>query len=230
MSVSSNNQTEKAYTQLRDAILGGTLQPGNPLLEVELAEWLKMSRTPVRAAIQRLKHEDFVESIPRKGIFVKPLTAESVQQIYEVMEGLEGTAAKLAAERATDAELDELRQVVETLRLAHAGGNAEEAAKADIHFHKTLRQLSHNKLIGEHLQQLDLHVARVRALQLRLRSGSFDRSVGEHVATVDAICLREGERARLLHQAHWQRIRQEIVSLLKEHTVPLPRVSPFFIS
>lgn len=205
--------TDRAYEQLRTAILDGTFQPGFPLLEVELAERLNMSRTPIRAAIARLKSEGLVTTIRRKGIFVTTITAEDIEQIYEIMEGLEGMAAKLAAARATDQQLQELAATVEAMDKALAG-SLEEWANADRGFHETLLRLAGNKYINAHIERLNLQVERVRWLRFRNLIQSRERSTFEHRATVDAICSREGERARFLHQAHWQRVRQEIIQLL----------------
>ena len=218
-------QSERAYQQLRTDILNGTLQPGYPLLEQELAERLGMSRTPVRAAVARLKTDGLVETIRRKGIFVRPLTAEDVEQMYEMMEGLEGMAVKLAATRATEADLDQLQSLADEMGRAVSAGDLDAWVKADVQFHKLLHGISRNKYIDQQLKQLDLHVERVRWLLFRIQ-GSTERSTSEHQMIVEAMRLREGDRARMLHQAHWQRVRGQIVDLLRHGGFGIPRLNP----
>src|SRR5579859_7895894 len=79
----------QAYTELRDAIAGLVLQPGQPLTEASLADWLGIGRTPVREALSRLREEGLVEVIPRTGYLVSRISADDAQEIYEMLEGLE---------------------------------------------------------------------------------------------------------------------------------------------
>ncbi|HZK66674.1 MAG TPA: GntR family transcriptional regulator, partial [Chloroflexota bacterium] len=91
---------EKAYGRIREAIASLDLQPGQSLTEASVSEWLGIGRMPVREALLRLREEGLVESVPRRGYYVSRISADEAQEIYEMLEGLEGSAAKLAAQRA----------------------------------------------------------------------------------------------------------------------------------
>ncbi|WP_324718005.1 GntR family transcriptional regulator [Carboxydochorda subterranea] len=207
-------QTARAYAELRKAILEGTLQSGYPLLETELAARLGMSRTPVRAAILRLQVEGLLEVLPRKGVLVRPVSPADVEQIYEMLEALEGMAVKAAASRATPEEIQQLVKTAREMYDAANSGKLEAIVQADIEFHRLLRQMAHNHFITQELERFDSYVERVRWLRGRGNAAAYERSAAEHRATAEAIQAGEGERARLLHQAHWQRVRQEAMELL----------------
>ena len=98
-------RSERAYQQLRGAIQAGQLLPGTRLREVELAESLGLSRTPVREALSRLESEGMVVNEPNRGMMVTRLDASMVSELYVMREVLEATAAALAARHAPDVEI-----------------------------------------------------------------------------------------------------------------------------
>ncbi|HWO30095.1 MAG TPA: GntR family transcriptional regulator, partial [Candidatus Acidoferrum sp.] len=87
----------RAYARIRDRIMEGELLPDEPLSEYQLAEQLKLSRTPVREALKRLEHEGLVRFVFNRGAFVEGLSVHDIVEIYQVREQLEGFAARLAA-------------------------------------------------------------------------------------------------------------------------------------
>ncbi len=103
---------EVVFEYLRSSILNGDLKPGERLMEIQLAEQLGVSRTPVREAIRKLEKEKFVEMIPRKGAYVADLTAKDILDVLEIRTILEGFASSLAALRMTDEEVDALEQTL----------------------------------------------------------------------------------------------------------------------
>src|SRR5687767_14246238 len=105
-------RSEHAYRRLRDAIRDGTLKPGQRLMEIEVADWLNVSRTPVRDAIRRLEAEGMLAHAPRNGIVVATLDRQAVMELYVMREVLEGTAARLCARHASDMEVLELQELV----------------------------------------------------------------------------------------------------------------------
>ena len=100
--------TDRAYMRLREEIITCALRPGTDIGEQELAARLSMSKTPVREALARLTLEGLVEAFPRRGYRVTPVTVKDITDIFTVRKALEGVAAELAAQRMTDAELDDL--------------------------------------------------------------------------------------------------------------------------
>jgi DNA-binding GntR family transcriptional regulator len=97
---------------LREAIVSGVLEPGERLMEIQLAEEMGVSRTPVREAIRKLELEGFVVMIPRKGAYVAGVSHKDVQDVFEIRRALEVLAAGLAAEKATDEEIEQMERAL----------------------------------------------------------------------------------------------------------------------
>src|SRR5690606_18248773 len=107
------SQADIAYDRLKRLILDGTLPAGAQMLELEAAERLNMSRTPVREAMVRLRHEGMVEIRPRHGMRVLPISAADMAEIYEVLTALEGTAAEAVTRKGPSSrQLASLRAAV----------------------------------------------------------------------------------------------------------------------
>jgi DNA-binding GntR family transcriptional regulator len=202
---------DKAYDILRNEIIEGRLSSGYPVLEQEIATRLDMSRTPIRAAIDRLKNEGLVETIKRKGVFVKPLTVMDVEHAYEATEGLEGMLVKVAVLRASKTELDELLAMVHRLVAAE---KTEEWPTLDRQFHRRLIELARNPVIEASLARVATIVDRVRFMGIHTRVHQPGISSGEHLATVEAMVNGDGDSARRLHQQHWHRVRESIVTYM----------------
>ena len=100
---------DQAYAQLRDAILDGTLEPGEQLKDAELAEWLGLSRTPIREAVARLEEYGIVETKPNSYTRVAPLSARDARDAFTVYAALEALAASLGVPRLTGADLETMR-------------------------------------------------------------------------------------------------------------------------
>ena len=109
---SSGGLSDGAYARILTAVRDGTLAPGTRIRESQMAEWLEMSRTPVRQAIQRLEAEGLLTMAPRAGLVVTTVDEELVEELYYMREVLEGTAARLAAESASRIELRMLEEMV----------------------------------------------------------------------------------------------------------------------
>src|SRR5574344_2068817 len=97
---------------LREAIISGVLRPGERLMEIQLAEELGVSRTPVREAIRKLELEGFVIMIPRRGTYVANLSIKDINDVYEIRISLDVLAAGLAAERIEPEEIAELNRLL----------------------------------------------------------------------------------------------------------------------
>ena len=107
------------FETLRDAIITQVLKPGERLMEIQLADEMGVSRTPVREAIRKLELEGLVVMVPRKGAYVAGVSMKDIHEVYEVRSALEMLAVTLAAERITEEELDALERQVLRLSLIH---------------------------------------------------------------------------------------------------------------
>ena len=117
---------EIVYEELKRQILIGEIAPGTRMMEVELADVMGVSRTPVREAIRKLEKEGLVTIEPRKGAYASNISIKDMVDVLEVRQGLEGMAAAIASGKITEQQKEELLQVIENYRVAVDSENVEE--------------------------------------------------------------------------------------------------------
>lgn len=190
---------ELVYRQIRDAIQSGGLTPGTRMREVELAQWLGTSRTPVREALGRLLNDGLVANDPNRGMIVTELDHQMVDELYVMREVLEGTAAGLAARHATEAETVLLRRLAERDRTI--GDNPAELSSNNKAFHDALYQSAHNRYLLKTLSTLRESMALLGHTTLALpgRSGT---AIDEHDEIVSAIERRDAAAAEAAARSH----------------------------
>ncbi|MGF9801123.1 GntR family transcriptional regulator [Brevibacillus agri] len=210
---------QRAYLATRHAIRHLQLPPGQTVLEREMTEILGMSRTPVREALVRLEMEGWVRLIPRRGFIVAPIVADDLQQIYEVVEALDGIAGSLATVRATSEELDRLDRLIEEQEKALESGDLLAWTDLDDQFHHNIVDLAQNpRLRGIMDSQSDqLYRARLYTINLRPKP---TRSIMEHKAIVSVMRTGEPQAARMMLQSHRYRARNEIIEAIRSKTMP----------
>lgn len=150
------------FNTLRQAILKGELEPGERLMEIQLADRLGVSRTPIREAIRKLELEGLVLMIPRKGAEVAKISKKSLRDVLEVRRSLEELAIELAIQRITKEELQELTQAQEDFRLAVLTGDAMTIAETDEHFHELIYIATDNSRLVQMLNNLREQMYRYR--------------------------------------------------------------------
>jgi DNA-binding GntR family transcriptional regulator len=193
------------------------LPSGEVFTEEQLASMLKMSRTPAREAMLRLAKDGLVEVRPRHGMRIKPVSVADIREIYEVLTGLESTAAALAAQRQDQGDsIGRLREAIAEMNLALEHNDRRRWASADERFHTLLVEASGNSRIAELVQTFFGQSHRVRMLTLFLRPKPIN-SNRDHEAVVKAIAAHDAERARDFHYLHRQRSGQMLVELLVRH-------------
>ncbi|MCG8482665.1 MAG: GntR family transcriptional regulator [Clostridia bacterium] len=153
---------ELVFEQLRTSILNGTLKPGERLMEIDLAEKLGVSRTPVREAIRKLELEGLVVMEVRKGAYVADVSIKETLDILEVRSVLEGLAASLAAKRITDEELENLQVVEEEFNQAVINNDMKKMVEKDTHFHNLIFEATRNKKLIQMVNSLQELVLRFR--------------------------------------------------------------------
>jgi len=209
-----NRLTQRAYLALRHAIRHLILPPGQTVLEREIAEMLDMSRTPVREALVRLEMEGWVRLIPRRGFIVAPLLADELQQIYEVVEALDGLAGSLATLRATPEELDRIEQLIAEQEKALANDDLLTWTELDDQFHDSIIDLAHNPRLRSIVDSQADQLYRVRLYTIHLRPKPV-LSVLEHKAILAVMRAKKPEAARAMMQAHRSRSCKEILEVLR---------------
>lgn len=153
---------ELVFEQLRTSILNGNLKPGERLMEIDLAEKLGVSRTPIREAIRKLELEGLVVMEVRKGAYVADVSIKETLDILEVRSVLEGLAASLAAKRITDEELENLHNVFEEFNQAVAENDTQKMIEKDTLFHNLIFEATRNKKLMQMVNSLQELVLRFR--------------------------------------------------------------------
>jgi DNA-binding GntR family transcriptional regulator len=144
---------ELVYQKLREAIEGGDLKPGQRVMEVEVAEWLHVSRTPVREGLRKLEAEGMLTMEPRAGLVVASLSRQAMLELYVMREVLEGTAARLCARHASDLELMELQEIIR--QEEQQQGNYEALTKLNRLFHDAIHTGAHNRYLKKSLSAVN---------------------------------------------------------------------------
>jgi GntR family transcriptional regulator of vanillate catabolism len=228
-------QSLKALMGVRDLVLDGHIRPGERLSEVAIAERLGISRTPIRAALARLEQEGLLEVIPSGGYAVRGFAREEVIDAIELRGVLEGTAARLAAERGVPiarmaAIKDLVRALDDTVRDRPQDMDFERYVALNAAFHEALAGLSGSDTIRREIERVTrLPFASPSAfLDKQADVPAFRQSLlvgqAQHKAIVSAIELREGGRAEALAREHARLARQNLEYVMAEDRSLLRRV------
>lgn len=206
---------EIVFETMRQAIISGHLKPGERLMEVQMAEELGVSRTPVREAIRKLELEGFVVMVPRKGAYVAALSLKDIADVFEIRGALEGLAAGLAAERATEEELEELERMLVLIAECIEKHDVSTIIDIDTRFHDLLYAASRNDRLKHILSNLREQIQRFRAQSLA-RPGRLKRALTEHKAIVEALQQRDPDLAQRLAQEHIENAENELMEYVEE--------------
>ena len=173
-----------------------------------------MSRTPMREALVRPENEGWVRLVPRHGFVVTPLVADDLQQLYEIVEELEGAAVALTTVGSRADGLEEFNRMISEQEEALKADDVVTWADLDARFHRHIVYLSGNTRLGETLDNQDDQLYRARLYTINLRPKPM-RSVEEHHAIVAAMRDRNAVIARELLEAHRRRGRDEILHVIR---------------
>ncbi|WP_375384868.1 GntR family transcriptional regulator [uncultured Microbacterium sp.] len=192
---------DNVYVSLRDAIVDGTLAPGERLRDAEIESWLGVSRTPIREALLRLERAGLVVSRPGRSTTVAPFDAASTVSAQQVAASMHELAARLAVPRLSDSDLAELAHANGALERAVADGDTEAALREDDRFHDVFVRAGRNPMVAEVLEITTPLLRRVE----RLRFASFGArdSVAQHAAIISAARAGDAESAATLSRENW---------------------------
>lgn len=203
------------FDAIKDAILNGRLKPGERLMEVQLAEEMGVSRTPVREAIRKLELEGLVVMVPRKGAYVSGLTLKDVAEVFEIRSSLEGLAAALAAERITEEEIKSLDKILSDITKASEKGDTETVIKKDMEFHQVLFSASRNERLVQIINNLKEQIDRFR-IQSFSNPVRVKSVLSEHKGIIDAIKQGDTENAEKLAKAHIYEVEYNVMNMLRK--------------
>lgn len=206
---------ELVLEAIREAIINGTLKPRERLMEIQLAEELGVSRTPVREALRKLELEGFIVMVPRKGAYVADLSFKDIADVFEIRAALEALAAGLAAERITDEELEEMERLLVEKAEAIAANDMEKLVAVDTRFHDTLYRASRNERLYNIISNLREQIQRFRTTSLAY-PGRMKQSLEEHRGIVEALQARDVQLARNLAQEHIENAENSMLEAIKK--------------
>ena len=206
--ISLRSEQRDAYVLILEAIDVGIYKPGSRLVESELAERFGVSRTPIREALQRLETQSLLTREGR-SLVVASLDHNQMAELYVVRTELEGLAARLAAQHASEEEIDVLQQMVGADRTwTH---DASALSRSNKRFHKQLHLASHNRFLVQQLDLVHRSMALLATTSLAVE-GRGPVALDEHQAIVTAISERNGAAA---YQAVRQHLSQAFITRLQ---------------
>ena len=200
--------SDKAYHAIRDLIVSLELAPGAVIDERELVERLEIGRTPVREALRRLAQEGLVDVYPRRGMFVTGVDVRRLARLSEVRAVLEPVAARLAADRATDADRAELAALLEEL-----DEGTGDLMDLDERIHRAVYRAAHNDLMAATLEQYYVLALRIWMIVLD-HAQELEEAVEAHRTLLAAINAGDGDRAAETMRAHVEDFEQAMHRVL----------------
>lgn len=209
--------TDQAYGALRHQIITGVLPPGREMSELELADELSMSKTPVREALSRLGVEGLVEAFPRRGYRVTSVTVKDMNDLFAVRAMLEGSAGALAAVTLTEAELERLDALADASYIRGENSSTQSFVKANEDFHSAIAQATRNPrlhhLVVSHLEECGRF----------FYMGALARDVNpettnDHHRIVAVLRQRDPEQARAAMIEHNENTRQGLLRALLDRS------------
>ena len=197
-------------------LVEGQIAPGAKLNERALCELLKVSRTPLREAIKTLAAEGLVALLPNRGAVALTLSEDDVLNTFEVMAGLEGQSGELAAQRITDAELDEIRAMHFEMMAAYTRRDLSAYYRLNAAIHAAINQAARNPVLTTTYKQVN---ARLQALRFRSNQDGqkWKQALAEHELMIDALSRRDAPAMRAVLLAHLDHKRDVVIDQLRAH-------------
>lgn len=219
----SHSLTSLVQQELERRILAGDILPGDKLNESDVAAELDVSRGPVREAFRALEQAGLVVTEKNRGVFVRQVSLQEADEIYEVRAGLDELIGRLAAERASGREIEELRELIAEMRVAGKAKDVDAYYPLNVRFHDRLAQIAGNGTLLAAYRRLinELHLFRRRTLERG--TDSFHTSTRQHAEIVEAVASRDGVRAGELLFEHAVKSRSRLhAALERDQSLPPP--------
>ncbi|MFA5527314.1 MAG: GntR family transcriptional regulator [Peptostreptococcales bacterium] len=197
------------FEEIRRSILSGELKPGQRLMEIELADRLGVSRTPIREAIRKLELEGLVAIEVRKGAYVSGISVSEMIDVLVVRSVLEGLAASLAAQKITEEEIKALLEISEKFNQSVAEDDAIAMNRYNNQFHNIIFEATKNKKLIQMANNLQEVVQRFKIAYFKEYTRAKDIPQ-EHKLIVQAICARDPVTAKEYGQNHVERLTEAL--------------------
>ena len=209
------NLDQKVYSQLKSMILDQHLKPGSKIYQEKLAEDLGISRTPLVNALKKLEQEHLITAIPRRGFYARYFSKEEMINIFELREVLEGLAARRAANRISDNQIQKLRNFFKDFKSFEDDDLVEKYAKEDRRFHDFLIKIGGDDLLSSILETYSVITF---SYLVGFRGGLVRpprETIREHQAIIDAIAKKDPEMAESVVRLHFKNSREKLAQEFK---------------
>ena len=206
----------QVYATLRDAIIRAELAPGRKLSENELANWIGVSRTPIREALVRLRDERLVAIVPQLGTYVSRISPQAVSDAQFIREALECASIRETAILATEDEVALLEENLRAQERADDRGDFDAFYVLDEDFHRMLCDLSGHATVWTVTQRAKGHLNRVRRLSIPMPS-YIGEMIAEHRGVVAAVAEHDPDEAESQLRHHLRMVLREIPQLRAQH-------------
>lgn len=203
------------YTTLRQAILKGELEPGERLMEIQLAEKMGVSRTPIREAIRRLEKESLVIMVPRKGAEVAGISEKILKDVLEIRMTLEKMALRLAISRADSEDIRRLEMCEMKFQSAVDSSDLVKMAEADEEFHFVIYEAANNEKLTEILNSLKENMYRYRMEYLKDENYRKDL-LNEHNALIEAFKRKDLEQGVIITDRHIKNQEKAVIARVRQ--------------
>jgi len=205
------NLRDQVYDIVKEMIIMREIKPDEKINEEQLAERLRVSRTPIRETLCRLENEGIVRVIPRRGAFVVEQRKERVVEILQVREVLEGLVARLVAQNGDEKDLGRLRKCLERISsVPEEQGHLQKYTNADVEFHSLLLDASNNSMLQNMMGIVNAHLQIIR-LRTVVLPGRAKRTVEEHYRVLEAIEKGDARAAERLMRKHIESVRNSAI-------------------
>lgn len=200
---------------IRQAIISGQFPPGMRLMELQLAEEMGVSRTPVREAIRKMELEGLVVMIPRRGAYVADISIKDINEVYEVRTALDVLSAGLAAERIDKSEIQEMRELLAEEAALVEARDYPKIIDNDTAFHDVIYRASVNTRCMNIISNLREQITAIRGRSMPY-PGRVEIMLKEHRAIFDAIAAGKVEKAQEAVRTHMENAEQTLLKVIKE--------------
>ena len=205
---------QRVYETVKDWIIEGQFKPDEKVSDIEIADYFKVSRTPVREALQLLEAQKLVKSYPGKATLVTDLETDNIEKWYQPMATLQQLAVTLAVERVTPEYIRRLRKLAdEFAECVKEQTKPMPILRADKEFHGCILEMAGNEYITDFCDVLWIHIQRLE--YGFFRDTPLEESIDEHEKIIQALEMKDSYSASVLVKSHWDRTALMIKELNK---------------
>jgi DNA-binding GntR family transcriptional regulator len=205
--------TSLIFDRIREDILNGRYLTGDKLVEIKLADELGVSRTPVREALKQLELDGLVDNIPNRGVVVKGISQDDIDDILTIRLCIEGLVGQWAAERILDEEIKELEEIFDLMEFYTSKGDIDKIFELNTKFHETLYKATKSRYLEGVLKDFQLFIKSSRNNSLKTEGRLFT-ALEEHRNILEAIKNHDRENTRISLVKHISESNENIKSLV----------------